>query len=210
VLALALVAGCGGDADAPGDGPPGPAANATQSTLLRASADSPSAAATGTATATATATATPVPASTAPPLVIRTPVPGCAQDATAPPAIYYGFGLAEGEVVMVFNTRPGCEQVVCEETEVDGDNVCGPREGDAMVFTIDGEPAGVSETWSAGLAPTDVQRGISLRPERLTSAGESVKHQRDTQVSSATPIACQAPPQPTHHHHQARGCRWRQ
>lgn len=116
-----------------------------------------------------------MPASTAPPLVIRTPVPGCAQDATAPPAIYYGFGLAEGEVVMVFNTRPGCEQVVCEETEVDGDdfwvlrvagdNVCGPREGDAMVFTIDGEPAGVSETGSAGLAPADVQSGISLRPE---------------------------------------------
>jgi len=172
-LALALAAGCGGGADEPGDGPPGPARNATPSTLLRASASSPSAAATGTATVTATATATPTP--TVQPLVTRTPVPGCAQGATTPPAIYYGFGLAEGEVVMVFNTRPGCDQVVCEETVVDGDgfwvlrvagdNVCGPRDGDAMVFTIDGEAAAAGAVWSAGLAPADRQRGISLRPE---------------------------------------------
>lgn len=173
VVALALLAvlavACGGGADGPGDGPPGPAANATQSTLLRPSADSPA------AVPTRTATLTPATATLVAPVITRTPVPGCARGATAPPAIYYGYGLAEGEVVAAFNTRPGCEQIVCEQTEVDGDglwvlrvagdNVCGVRDGDRVIFTIDGEPSGVSAVWSAGDAPADAQRGITLRDE---------------------------------------------
>lgn len=166
-LLAALAVACGGGADAPGDGPPGPAANATQSTLLRPSADSPA--------AVPTRTATPEPATPEPvaPVVTRTAVPGCARGATAPPAIYYGFGLTEGEVVIAFNTRAGCEQIVCEQTEVDGDgfwvlrvagdNVCGVREGDRVIFTVDGQRSDVSALWSAGDAPADAQRGIALR-----------------------------------------------
>ncbi len=171
-LLAALAVACGGGADGPGNtapGPPGPAANATQSTLLRPSADSPAAVPTRTATpqpATPTAVA---------PVVTRTAVAGCARGATAPPAIYYGFGLTEGEVVVAFNTRAGCEQIVCEQTQVDGDgfwvlrvageNVCGVREGDRVIFTIDGRASDVSVLWSAGDAPADVQRGIALRED---------------------------------------------
>jgi len=172
-LAIALVVACSGGGDEPGEGPPGPAANATQSTLLRASADSPSGAGAPTATPTVTATATAAP--TATPVPRRTAAPGCAQGATAPPSIYYGFGLTEGEVVMAFNTRPGCEQIICEQTEVDGDgfwvlrvagdNVCGVQQGDGVIFTIDGEVSAVTTTWSAGRVPEDVQRGMSLRPQ---------------------------------------------
>lgn len=164
-LAAAVVVACNGGANEPGDGPPGPAARPTQSTLLRPSDGSPSAAATQTVT----------PPTVVAPAATRTAVPGCARGATAPPAIYYGFGLVEGELVVAFNTRPGCEGIVCEFSEVDGDgfwvlrvagdNVCGVREGDRVIFTIDGQPSGQSAAWSAGDAPTDVQRGISLRDD---------------------------------------------
>jgi hypothetical protein len=76
---------------------------------------------------------------------------------------------------MAFNTRPGCEQIICEQTEVGGDgfwvlrvagdNVCGVQEGDGVIFTIDGEVSAVTTTWSAGRVPEDVQRGMSLRPQ---------------------------------------------
>ena len=128
---------------------------------------------------TPTATVTPAaivrtPAATpaVPPTPTRTPVPGCAQGPSAPPATYYGFGLDTGDVVAAVNTRSGCE-VVCEESEVDGDgfwivriagdNVCGVREGDVIVFTINGEPTEKSEIWLAGGVAGDVANGISLR-----------------------------------------------
>ena len=43
-----------------------------------------------------------------------------------------------------------------------GDNVCGVREGDEIVFTIDGEPTTHTEQWLADGVPADVANGISL------------------------------------------------
>ena len=75
-------------------------------------------------------------------------------------------------MVAAVNTRSGCD-VVCEESEVDGDgfwivriagdNVCGVREGDVIVFAVNGEPTTKSEIWLAGGVPGDVANGISLR-----------------------------------------------
>ncbi len=164
-----MAVACSGGSDDAANGTPGPAARATQSTLLRPSTDSPA------AVPVRTATPSPTPAPTVAPVITRTAVPGCARGATAPPAIYYGFGLTEGELVAAFNTRPGCEQIVCEQSEVDGDgfwvlrvagdNVCGVHEGDPVIFTIDGEPSGEVAVWSAGDAPVDRERGMLLRDD---------------------------------------------
>ncbi len=136
--------------------------------------DSGDATVTGTgpaATSVATAaTASPAPTATPPPT--RTPIAGCPPGPSAPPATYYGFGLDEGDVVKTFNTREGCENIVCEQSEVDGegfwivriagDNVCGVREGDEIVFTVDDDLTTHTEHWLAGGVPADVANGIAL------------------------------------------------
>jgi hypothetical protein len=98
---------------------------------------------------------------------------GSAQGPTAPPAIYYGFGLDEGDLVATFNTRAGCEQVLCEQALVNGDGfgvlriagdaVCGVEDGDTIVFAVNGEPVDHTESWASGGVPADVARGIALR-----------------------------------------------
>ncbi|HJM88494.1 MAG TPA: hypothetical protein QF624_02565 [Dehalococcoidia bacterium] len=104
----------------------------------------------------------------------RTAVPGCSPGPSAPPAIYYGFELAEGAVVTTFNsTRPGCEDIVCERSTVDdggfwivriaGDSICGVRNGDTIIFKIGEEFSAHEETWVAGGVPADVAQGIALR-----------------------------------------------
>ena len=117
-------------------------------------------------------TATPELAATAQ----RTAVPGCSREPPAPPAppaIYYGFGLDEGELVTTFNTRAGCEQVLCGQSPVNGDgfwvvriagdSVCGVQDGDTIVFAVNGERVDHAESWVSGGVPADVARGIALR-----------------------------------------------
>lgn len=174
----ALAVACGGDGEpaspsgvtAATESPGGAVATAspaaTASLLVRPSADSPPA-------STRTATPEQTPAVTPEPTPVRTPVAGCSQGPAAPPAIYYGFGLDPGEVVAAFNTRTGCEEIVCEQAEVNGDgfwvmriagdNVCGPQPGDTVIFAIGGEAVDHTESWISGGVPADVARGIVLR-----------------------------------------------
>ncbi|MDP6605807.1 MAG: hypothetical protein QF664_06065 [Dehalococcoidia bacterium] len=136
---------------------------ATSSLLVRPSSDAP---------VPSARTATPELAATAQ----RTAVPGCSREPPAPPAppaIYYGFGLDEGELVTTFNTRAGCEQVLCEQSPVNGDgfwvvriagdSVCGVQDGDTIVFAVNGERVDHAESWVSGGVPADVARGIALR-----------------------------------------------
>ncbi len=114
----------------------------------------------------------PAATSVATPPPTRTPIAGCPPGPSVPPATYYGFGLDQGDVVRTFNTRAGCENVVCEQSEVDGegfwvvriagDNVCGVREGDEIVFTVNGELTTHTEHWLALGVPADIANGISL------------------------------------------------
>ncbi len=157
-LALALAA-CGGDSESNRD-----SGDATATGPDPAATSVASPAPSGATAAPSTPTATPPPT--------RTPIAGCPPGPSAPPASYYGFGLDQGDVVKTFNTRAGCENVVCEQSEVDGDgfwvvriagdNVCGVREGDEIVFTVNDEPTTHTEHWLAGGVPADVANGISL------------------------------------------------
>ena len=159
VLALALAA-CGGGSESDRD-----SGDATVTGPGRAATSATTSAPTGAADAPSTPTATPAPT--------RAPIAGCPPGPSAPPATYYGFGLDQGAVVKTLNTRAGCENIVCEQSEVDGegfwvvriagDNVCGVREGDEIVFTVDDELTTHTEHWLAGGVPADVARGISLQ-----------------------------------------------
>ncbi len=157
-LALALAA-CGGESEADRD-----SGDATSAGTGSAPTSVATLAPAGTTAAPSTPTATPSPT--------RAPIAGCPAGPSAPPATYYGFGLDQSVVVRTFNTRAGCENIVCEQSEVDGDgfwvvriagdNVCGVREGDEIVFTVDDEPTTHTEQWLAGGVPADVANGILL------------------------------------------------
>ena len=167
-LALALAV-CGGGSEADRDAGDATSAGAGPAPTSVATA-APAGATAAPSTPTGATAAPSTPTATPPPT--RAPIAGCPAGPSAPPATYYGFGLDEGVVVRTFNTRAGCENIVCEQSEVDvdgfwvvriaGDNVCGVREGDEIVFTVNEEPTTHTERWLAGGVPADVANGISL------------------------------------------------
>ena len=81
-------------------------------------------------------------------------------------AQYYGVGLAAGDTVSA-----SVDGVECGSTTADADgnwilyvaagDPCSPSEGDTVNFSLNGETAEQTETWSAGGSPAD-PAGISL------------------------------------------------
>ena len=87
--------------------------------------------------------------------------------AQTPPYSAYGTGATAGDEIAAW-----IDGVVCGETTVDaagewvifveagGD--CGAADGDTIMFSVNGEVAEETATWSAGGVPDDVAAGIML------------------------------------------------
>ena len=82
-------------------------------------------------------------------------------------AQYYGTGLAAGDTVSA-----SVDGVECGSTTADADgnwllvvaagDPCGPDEGDTVNFSVNGEVAEQTESWTGGGTPADAANGISL------------------------------------------------
>ena len=82
-------------------------------------------------------------------------------------AQYYGTGLTAGDTVAA-----SVDGVECGSTTADADgnwvlvvaagDPCGPEEGDTVNFSVNGEQAEQTESWTGGGVPADRANGISL------------------------------------------------
>ncbi|MXY97462.1 MAG: hypothetical protein F4Z29_06865, partial [Gemmatimonadetes bacterium] len=82
-------------------------------------------------------------------------------------AQYYGTGLAAGDTVSA-----SVDGVECGSTTADADgnwllvvaagDPCGPEEGDTVNFSVNGDVAEQTESWTGGGIPADRAMGISL------------------------------------------------
>ena len=82
-------------------------------------------------------------------------------------ANYYGTGLTEGDAVAAW-----VDGVECGSTTADADgnwllpvaagDPCSPQEGDTVNFSLNGEVAEQTESWTGGGSPADAAAGIIL------------------------------------------------
>ena len=81
-------------------------------------------------------------------------------------ATYYGVGLDEGDTVGAWIDGTQCSETTADAAgnwllQVGPDGDCSPSDGDTVNFSVNGEVAEQTETWSGGGGPSD-SAGVTL------------------------------------------------
>ena len=110
-------------------------------------------------------------------------------------AQYYGSGLTAGDTVAA-----SVDDVECGSVDADADgnwilqvaegDACAPEDGDTVNFSLNGDKAEQSESWSKGGAPSD-PAGISLTVVAMVVPEATVEA-----TAEATPVMVETPDAP--------------
>jgi len=113
------------------------------------------------------------------------------------PAVLYGKGLTAGQTVAASIGGKSCGSATVTAAgewtmQIGSDNACGPTDGAAISFTVNGQAATASPAavWKSGGTPSDIANGYKLTVSQATATATASATASATAVATATP----APP----------------
>lgn len=111
------------------------------------------------------------------------------------PAVLYGKGLTAGQTVAASIGGKQCGTATVTAAgewtmQITSDNSCGPTDGAAISFTVNGQAATASPaaTWKSGGTPSDIANGYKLTVSQATPTATA------SATAAATATATPAPP----------------
>jgi len=109
------------------------------------------------------------------------------------PAVLYGQGLEEGQVVTASIGGEECGSATVDANgewtmQIAPDADCGPTANAAISFTVDGDPATSSPAavWNSGGTPSDVANGYTLTVQAATPTATATATTTATATATAT------------------------
>jgi hypothetical protein len=113
------------------------------------------------------------------------------------PAVLYGKGLTAGQTVAASIGGKSCGSATVTAAgewtmQIGSDNACGPTDGAAISFTVNGQAATASPAavWKSGGTPSDIANGYKLTVSQATATATASATASATATATATP----APP----------------
>jgi len=98
------------------------------------------------------------------------------------PAVLYGKGLTAGQTVAASIGGKQCGTATVTAAgewtmQIASDNSCGPTDGAAISFTVNGQAATASPaaTWKSGGTPSDIANGYKLTVSQATALWKATK-----------------------------------
>lgn len=112
------------------------------------------------------------------------------------PAVLYGQGLEEGQVVTAYIGGEECGSATVDDAgewtmQIAPDADCEPTANAAISFTVDGDPATSSPAavWNSGGTPSDVANGYTLTVQEATPTATATATATSTATATATATA---------------------
>jgi len=117
------------------------------------------------------------------------------------PAVLYGKGLTAGQTVAASIGGKSCGSTTVTAAgewtmQIGSDNACGPTDGAAISFTVNGQAATASPAavWKSGGTPSDIANGYKLTVSQATATATATASATTTATAVATATATPAPP----------------
>ncbi len=115
------------------------------------------------------------------------------------PAVLYGKGLTAGQTVAASIGGKSCGSATVTAAgewtmQIGSDNACGPTDGAAISFTVNGQAATASPAavWKSGGTPSDIANGYKLTVSQATATATATASATASATAAAT--ATPAPP----------------